>query len=89
MVFQSVTPSGRIKSFVVLWDTPVPGFEAGQPVILASVELVEQEGLMLQANLLGVDPSDVQIGQEVKIVWEELRDGVVLPQFELTGGYMI
>ena len=50
---------------------------------MASLELNEQAGLILQANLIGVDPSDVQIGQPAEVVWEEMRDGIVLPQIQL------
>jgi uncharacterized OB-fold protein len=84
MSFKGIGQVGRVKSFVVLWDSPIPGFRSGDPVILASVELGEQEGLTLQANVVDASPEDIKSGDEVTVAWEELRDGVVLPQFQLS-----
>lgn len=58
----------------------IPGFEP--PYIVAIVEIEEQPGLRLTTNLIHCDVDDIEIGMPVRVVFEDIGDGVFLPQFE-------
>jgi len=45
------------------------------------VELDEQPLLLMVTNLPGVAPEGVRIGMRVKVTFEALEDGNMLPQF--------
>lgn len=51
------------------------------PWVIAIVELPEQEGLRLTTNIVGCDPYDVHIDQEVTVTFEQ-HDDVWFPLFE-------
>ena len=50
------------------------------PYVVALVELVEQPGLRILTNIVGVDPTAVTIGANVHVVFQALDD-VWLPLF--------
>ncbi|WP_231988470.1 Zn-ribbon domain-containing OB-fold protein [Mycobacterium sp. 1274761.0] len=52
----------------------------GDVYIIAVVEMVEQQGLRLVTNIIGIDPEDVRIGMSVEVVFED-HDPVYLPLF--------
>jgi acetyl-CoA acetyltransferase len=76
--------SGRatIVAFTVNQHQWLPGFEP--PYAIANVALAEDPTVRLTTNIVGCDPDDVRIGQEV-VVRFELHDDVWLPLFEPTG----
>ena len=74
-----VTGVGTIYSYVVYHHPQMDGFEC--PYVVAVVEL--EEGVRFVANVVGTDPADVEIGQGVGVTFEDVGDGVVLPQFRL------
>lgn len=55
-------------------------FEEKLPIISSVVEL--SEGPKILTNLLNCQPENVEIGMEVSVCFEEVSDGVILPQFE-------
>ncbi len=60
----------------------LPGFEP--PYSIAIVALAEDAGVRLTTNVVGCDPDDVHIGQEVAVRFEQ-HDDVWIPLFEPTG----
>ena len=60
-----------------------PGFEP--PYVIANVALDEDPSVRLTTNIVGCDPDDVHVGQEVAVRFEQHED-VWLPLFEPTGG---
>jgi acetyl-CoA acetyltransferase/uncharacterized OB-fold protein len=60
----------------------LPGFEP--PYAIANVVLAEDAGVHLTTNVVGCDPADVRIGQEVAVRFEQ-HDEVWIPVFEPTG----
>lgn len=76
--------SGRatVIGFTVNRHPWLSGFEP--PYVIANVALEEDAGVRLTTNLINVDPSDVAIGQVVRIVFEPNED-VWIPLFEPTG----
>ena len=51
------------------------------PYVIAIVELVEQPGLRLTTNLVGIAPDEVRSGMAVQVHFEHVDD-VYLPLFE-------
>jgi acetyl-CoA acetyltransferase/uncharacterized OB-fold protein len=76
--------SGRatIVGFTVNSHPWLPGFDP--PYVIAVVALAEDPTVRLTTNVVGCDPDDVRIGQEVAVRFEQ-HDDVWLPLFEPTG----
>ena len=84
--WDAVQSSGRgtVYSFVVMHYPEVPPFEHPNPIGLIELE----EGTRLIAQLVGVKPADVHIGQAVQVEFNRFEvgapegsDDIVLPQF--------
>ncbi len=81
--FEPVSGNGTIHSRVILESPVVPGFEGVLPWACVAVELDEQPGLLVVANLLGAPADQAQVGRRVKVAFERLDADTVLPQFVL------
>lgn len=78
--WDTVQASGRgtVYSFVVMHYPEVPPFDYPNPIALIELE----EGTRLIAQLVGVKPAEVRIGQAVQVEFNRFNDGeLVLPQF--------
>lgn len=78
--WEAVQASGRgeVYSFVVMHYPEVPPFEYPNPVGLIELD----EGVRLIAQLVGVKPGEIQIGQKVQVEFAQFDDGALtLPQF--------
>lgn len=73
--------SGRavVHTYTVNHQPWYPGFDP--PYLIAIVELVEQPGLRLTTNLVGMEVEAAEIGMPVRVVFEQYDD-VWLPFFE-------
>ncbi len=74
---------GTVHSFVVMHYPEVPPFDHPNPIGLIELE----EGTRLVAQLVGVAPGDVAIGQPVQVEFNTFETGdgdMVLPQFRPT-----
>ena len=72
---------GALHAWTVLHDAPAPGFADRLPLIIAVVELDEQAGLMLGANLIDAAPADLRLGLAVEGAFETVTPEGTLPQF--------
>jgi acetyl-CoA acetyltransferase/uncharacterized OB-fold protein len=79
-----VEMSGRatVVGFTVNRHAWLPGFDP--PYVVANVALADDPTVRLTTNIVGCDPDDVAIGQEVTVRFEQHED-VWLPLFEPTG----
>lgn len=68
---------GTVYSFVVMHYPEVPPFEYPNPVGLIELE----EGTRLIAQLVGVKPGDVKVGQKVQVEFNTFDGDLTLPQF--------
>jgi uncharacterized protein len=82
LAWREVSGRGELYSFTVSEQSFVPGFEDALPLAIGLVELVEQEGVRLLSNLLVDDPASLRVGMELRVRFEAIADGFVLPQFE-------
>lgn len=64
--FKPVSGRGRIHSFIVVHRTVAPGYEDRPGHVIVLVDLEEQDGLRLVAQLEGVVAAGVEIGAAVE-----------------------
>ena len=74
---------GTLFSFVICHPPVLPAFQAQVPLAVALVELAEDPGLRMVGGVLGSPPDRLRIGQKLRVEFEEIADGVVLPQWRL------
>jgi uncharacterized protein len=71
---------GAVYSFTVVRQAFDPAFLPEVPYVVALVELDEQPGLVLLANVVDIDIDAVEIGMRVEVSYEDRGDHTV-PQF--------
>ncbi|MCK9922982.1 OB-fold domain-containing protein [Frankia sp. AgPm24] len=82
-VFEPVSGRGRIRSWTVVRQSFLPGFNAELPYLLVDVELDEQKELRMIGRLLDGPDSPVRLGTPVRVAFEDIADGVSIPAFVL------
>jgi len=83
--FQPVSGRGSVRSWTVVRQSFLPGFEADLPFVLVDVELVEQPELRLIGRLLDGPDAPLALGTAVKAAFEDIAPGVSIPAFALEG----
>jgi uncharacterized protein len=81
--FTPVSGRGTVRSWTVVRQAFLPGFDDDLPFVLVDVELVEQSELRLIGRLLDGVGADLHIGIKVVVAFEDLAPGVAVPAFEL------
>lgn len=69
---------GTVYSYTVTHQNGEP-YDEATPYVLAYVELAE--GPRVMTNVVGVEPDEVYVGQEVMVVFDETGEGYSLPRF--------
>jgi uncharacterized OB-fold protein len=82
-VFVPMSGSGTVRSWIIMNESFVPGFEDDIPFVLVDVELVEQPELRLIGRLLDGPDAALRVGMAVRAEFEELGPGVAVPAFVL------
>lgn len=72
--------NGEVYSFTIVRQAFDPAFVPEVPYVVALVELDEQPGLRMLANIVDIVPDAVDIGMRVEVTFEDRGDHVV-PQF--------
>jgi uncharacterized OB-fold protein len=81
--FVPVSGRGRIRSWTVMHQSFVPGFDDLVPFVLVDVELDEQTDLRTIGRLLDGPDAPLRIGARVVVAFEDLAPGVSVPAFAL------
>lgn len=81
--YEAVSGRGHVYTFTVTRDARNPVFGALQPYVVVWVELEEQVGLRIIANMPSEAVDRVAIGDKVEVFFEEIAPGRRLPQFRL------
>jgi uncharacterized OB-fold protein len=73
--------SGRatLYTYSTVFVNERPPFNNRLPYVAAVVDL--EEGPRVMTNLVGCDPADLRIGQEVVVAYEDLTDEITVPVF--------
>jgi uncharacterized OB-fold protein len=82
--FTPVSGRGTVRSWTVVRQAFLPGFEDDLPFVLVDVELVEQKELRLIGRLLDGPDADLHVGDAVVVGFEDLAPGVAVPAFGLS-----
>ena len=80
--WRAVSGEGTLYSFTVARVPTLPEFTDEMPQLLAVVEL--QEGVHINTTMVGVEPSQLQIGQRVRPVFDERPGSVTLLRYTPT-----
>ena len=74
---------GTIYSRVVCHPPVLPAFRERAPYAVVLVELAEDPALRMLGNVLDCAPQDVEIGGPVRVDFQDVGDGVTLPQWRV------
>lgn len=79
--WRTASGKGVIYSYTISRRPAGPAFKDEAPYVVALVDLAE--GPRMLSNIVVDDISKVRIGQEVKVTFKDVAEGVSLPVFEL------
>jgi uncharacterized protein len=81
--FVEVSGRARLHSWTMTHHLVLPALEAELPYLCLVVELVEQDGLFLVSDGigLGIDPAGLRQGLVMRVVFDAGAGEVVLPRF--------
>jgi len=82
-VYVAVSGGGTIRSWTVIRDSFLPGFQADVPFLLVDVELDAQADLRMIGRLVDGPDADPHLGARVSVVFDDLAPGVAVPAFAL------
>lgn len=86
LVFEEVSGKGSVFSFTeTVSGARHPYFQSISPYLVGMVQLDEQDGLVFASNFPGAKYADMRIGAPVEVEFQEIVEGVVIPQFRLVG----
>lgn len=75
---------GTVYSFGVVYDTPIATLQPNQPFNCAVISLRSCPGINFLSHLPGTPPGQVQIGAEVRLVFESTPGtGQNLPEWQV------
>ncbi|MFC3175423.1 Zn-ribbon domain-containing OB-fold protein [Novosphingobium bradum] len=81
--FVPLSGNGRVRSWTVIRQALLPGFDRLVPYVLVDVELAEQADLRVIGRLLDGPEAEVTIGDAVKVEFDDVAEGVSIPEFRL------
>jgi uncharacterized OB-fold protein len=85
-VFTPVDGTGVIRSWTVMRQSFLPGFDDDVPFVLADVELSACSDIRLIGRLVdGPDAPGLRLGAQVRLAFEDVEPGVSIPAFALGG----
>jgi uncharacterized OB-fold protein len=82
-VYEVVGGGGTIRSWTVVRDAFLPGYQDDLPYVLVDVDLDAKAGLRLIGRLIDGADAAFRIGDRVTVVFDTLAEGVAVPSFTL------
>jgi len=70
---------GVVYSFTVMHRAPMPAFAKRVPYVVALIDL--EDGPRMMANIVGDDALRTEVGDRVRVCFEDRGAGAKLPQF--------
>jgi uncharacterized protein len=88
--YEEVSGQGIVRSWTIIRQSFLPGFDADLPFMLVDVELAEQPELRMIGRLLDGPDAPVRAGAAVRVAFEDLAasggaDAIAIPAFTLAG----
>lgn len=82
---------GRIESVAVVTQAVHPSLADRVPYAIVLVSLADAPGILIAGNVVGKEPDAIEIGDPVRVVFEEVRDPrtgeeLRIPQWEVVSG---
>lgn len=84
--FEPVGGRGVVGAYTVVHRSFVPGFGADGPYAVGWIDLEEQAGLRVFADLVDIAPEDVSIGLPVEVTFTERPGWGLIPSFRPRSG---
>jgi uncharacterized OB-fold protein len=81
LAFEPVSGQGVVATFTLVHRTFVAGFDDDVPYAVGWIDLVEQDGLRVFADLVDITAADVRIGLEVEVTFTERAGWGLIPSF--------
>ncbi len=85
-MFTPVDGSGTIRSWTVMRQSFLPGFDEVVPFVLVDVEVAAQPEVRLIGRLIDGPDAPLRLGAKVQVAFEDLAPGVSVPAFALVDG---
>jgi uncharacterized protein len=82
-VFTPVDGAGTIRSWTVMRQSFLPGFDHDIPFVLVEVELSAQPDLRLIGRLVDGPDAALRVGAPVDLAFEDIEAGVAIPAWAL------
>lgn len=79
----SLSGVGKVYSYTIVVRAVIPEMEPHLPYVPAVIELPDAQGCRLISNIVDAPLEDIRVGCEVHVVWDHVREGVVVPRFAL------
>jgi hypothetical protein len=77
--------TGTIYTFTVVRHAVIPDVRPSVPYVVAVVELDGAPGCRLVGNVIEAAPERVEIGQHVRVSWDDVSEDATIPRFVLAG----
>lgn len=81
--FVEVDGAGTVRSWTVMRQSFLPGFDDDVPFVLVDVEVADAPGIRLIGRLLDGPAAALRAGVSVTLAFEDLGPGLSVPAFEL------
>jgi crotonobetainyl-CoA:carnitine CoA-transferase CaiB-like acyl-CoA transferase/uncharacterized OB-fold protein len=83
--FVECVGTGSVRSWTVMRQSFLPGFDGDVPFVLVDVELDEPPGIRMIGRLLDGPDATLHAGATVRLGFEDLTDELAVPAFVLAG----
>jgi uncharacterized OB-fold protein len=70
-----------VYSYTIIHHAVVPLMRDALPYVVAVVELPDAGGVRIVSNLVDMEPAEVEVGMPVRLVWDDVAEGVAVPRF--------
>lgn len=83
LAWRPVSGRGRINGYCVQYDTRVVVLKENQPFNTEVIELEEDPAIKFFSHLPGVPADKVPVGAPVRVIFEEVAPGRLVPEWQV------
>lgn len=82
--FEQVSGRGKVFSFTeTVSGARHPYFQSISPYLVGMIQLDDGPGLIFPSNFPGSEYTDLKVGAPVDLTFQEVGEGVIIPQFKV------